>query len=458
MTEHVARAPHDGTVLATLTLDTEETIDAKVARSRAAMHEWAASSPVTRERALLDVAARTAERLDDLVEVLSLEQGKTRKEGLVELDRYLGALTQYAGLATVVGGRHMRLGGGVSGIAERVPAGLVAGIVPWNFPASLCGTKLAPALAAGCGFLIKPAISTALVTQQLVAIANTVLPAGLLDVVVGGADAGEQLVRHDDVDRVAFTGSTGVGRVVARDAAEHLKPCTLELGGSDPFVLCADADLTAAVRALMGTRFYNAGQVCVAPKRLIVERPVADEVVERLTAKIARIVPGPGLSTHATMGPLHSDAARSHYEAQLADAARLGAKIVGGGRPGTPDTARGWFVNPALVIDPPRGTRVRQEEVFGPALTVLRFGTDEEALAIADETPHALGASVWSGDTGRARRLVRRISAGHTWVNTIARVYDELPFGAARGSGFGREHGVEAMEHYTEYRTLVYAD
>lgn len=449
------RAPHDDSVIGEIAWDTEHSVSDKVRLARAAMRDWASAGPVTRERALLRIAADTEARLDQVAELLSVEQGKTVKEAKLELDRYLGALTQYAGLASAAGGSHVQLGPGVTGWTERRPAGLAVGIVPWNFPTSLFGTKLAPALAAGCGFLIKPAPTTAAVTRLLVDIAKPALPDGLLDIVVAGPELSAQLIADEGVDVIAFTGSTPVGRAVAAQAAQRLRRVGLELGGNDAIVVRADADLTGAARAIMGTRFYNAGQVCVAPKRLIVAREVAAELTDLLASKLTRIVPGPGLATGSTMGPLHTSAARDRLEAQVADAVQHGAELIGGGRPDSPDTEAGWFVTSSLLLNPGPGARVRTEETFGPVLTVLTSSTDDEAVALANETPYGLGASVWSADLSVALDLGDRLDSGYCWINTIARVYDELPFGGVKDSGFGREHGHEGLDHYTYSRTVV---
>jgi succinate-semialdehyde dehydrogenase/glutarate-semialdehyde dehydrogenase len=455
MTELDIHAPDDHAVVGTIQVDDAASVSAKVAAAVRAMSRWAATSPMRRAEALIQIAAATRAQLPELARALSKEQGKTIKEAELELDRYLGPFTQYAGLATVAGGRHQQLGPGVSGHLERLPVGVVVGIVPWNFPASLFGSKVAPALAAGCAFLIKPAETTSLVTQRLAGVVQRFLPPGLVDVVVGGPDVGEMLVSHPDVARVAFTGSTAVGRRIAARAGEGLKRISLELGGCDPFVLLEDADVPAAVRGLMGTRFYNAGQVCVAPKRLVVHERVADEAVALLESKMQRIVPGPGLDPASTMGPLHTEQGRAVLEAQVADAVDRGARLVGGGRPEGEAFGRGWFVRPALLLDPPAGARVRTDETFGPVLSVIRVRDEDEAVAVANETPYGLGASVWSGDQSRAMRVARQIPAGYTWINALGRVYDELPFGGVRASGMGREHGVEALDSYLEDRTFV---
>jgi acyl-CoA reductase-like NAD-dependent aldehyde dehydrogenase len=450
------RAPHDGSVLGRVSLDDAASIDEKVRRSHEAMVAWGRMGAMDRATAMLTIAHDLRREAEVLARGLSAEQGKTLKEARNEIDRLSGIFDQYAGLGTSVGGRRHDLGRGVAGHVQRRPVGVVAGIVPWNFPTTIYGTKLAPALAAGCGFLIKPAETTSLITRRLTELIAQRLPSGLVDAVVGGPDVGAALVSHPDVRKVTFTGSTRVGRDIAVLAAQGLKRATLELGGCDPFVLLDDADLTAATRAIMGTRYFNAGQVCVAPKRLIAHRSVADEAIDLLTERLARVVPGPGLAPTSTMGPLHTERGRELLEDQVADAVDRGATLIGGGRPTSADTAHGWFVNPALLLDPPEGARVRTEETFGPVLTVVRVDSDEEAVRIANETPYGLGCSVWSGRSDRAHAVAAEIDAGYTWINALGRVYDELPFGGVKASGYGREHGIEALDNYLEDRTFVY--
>lgn len=448
-------APHDRSVIGEVREDDVASVDAKVSAAADAMRTWAATSPMTRAAVLMRIAEAMRPEVPRLARALSLEQGKTLKEATLEVSRSAGPYLQYAGLCTNIGGRHVSLGDGIEGVVEREPVGVVVGVVPFNFPASLFISKLAPALAAGCAFLIKPAETTSLVTIELANVAQPFLPEGLLDVVVGGPEVSNYLVTHPGVDRVTFTGSTEVGRAIAATAGVEFKRLSLELGGCDPFVVLEDADLARSVRSLMGTRFFNAGQVCVAPKRLIVRDEVADRVIDMVAERIARIRVGPGLHEASTMGPLHTEAGRVKLEEQLADAADRGAKIIGGGRPEWADSTAGSFVEPSLVLDPPADARVRTEETFGPALTVVRVGSDEEAVAVANETPFGLGSSVWSADRDRALSVARRIPAGYTWVNALGRVYDELPFGGVRASGYGREHGVEVMESYLEDHTYV---
>jgi succinate-semialdehyde dehydrogenase/glutarate-semialdehyde dehydrogenase len=448
-------APHDRSVIGEVEVDDEASVDAKVEAANVAMRTWAATSPMARAEVLMRIAEAHRAEVPRIARALSLEQGKTLKEAELEVGRSAGPYIQYAGLCTNIGGRHVSLGDGIEGIVEREPVGVVVGVVPFNFPSSLFVSKLAPALAAGCAFLIKPAETTSLVTIELAKVAQAFLPPGLLDVVVGGPEISNYLVTHPGVARVTFTGSTAVGKAIAGTAGVALKRLSLELGGCDPFVVLEDADLSRSVRSLMGTRFFNAGQVCVAPKRLIVRDEIADRVIDMVSERMARIRVGPGLDPASTMGPLHNEAGRLKLEEQLADAADRGAKIVGGGRPDRTETANGSFVEPSLVLDPPADARVRTEETFGPALTVLRVGSDEEAVQVANETPFGLGSAIWSADRDRALAVARQIPAGYTWINALGRVYDELPFGGVRDSGYGREHGVEVMESYLEDHTYV---
>jgi acyl-CoA reductase-like NAD-dependent aldehyde dehydrogenase len=458
MSEKVIKvmSPHNGEVIGTVRCDNWNSIEDKVRAATLAMESWGRTSPTERAEAMIAIAAATREHMTELVQLMTSENGKTHREAAMELERYTGQFIQYAGLTTAIGGKHISLGKGVTGWVERRPVGVVAAIVPWNFPASLFGTKLAPALAAGCGFLVKPAESTSLITLRLAEIAKPHLPEGLLDVVVGGGAIAASLVAHPGIRRVAFTGSTEVGRMVAVAGSAEFKRCTLELGGCDPFVLLEGTDLKAAVKALGGTRFYNAGQVCVAPKRLIVERSVMDDVVDLLQERLNRVVLGnSAVSPSASMGPLHTFDSRARLLGQIEDAVQNGATQIGARVPDKEDLAGGAYLEPGLLINPAASARVRVEETFGPVLTVIPFDSDDEAIQLANETPFGLGASVWGPDSDRCMNMVGRIDSGYKWVNALGRVYDELPFGGVKESGVGREHGTEALDSYLEDISII---
>lgn len=449
-------SPHNGSELTSLPCDDWTSIDSKVTAAERAMTDWGRISPTERAETLVAIASSTRAQMSDLVPLLTAEHGKTHREAEMELDRYVGQFIQYAGLTTAIGGRHHSLGHGVVGFVDRRPVGVVAAVVPWNFPGSLFGTKLAPALAAGCGFIVKPAESTSMITLRLAEIAKPHLPEGLLDVVIGGGAIAASLIEHPGVKRVAFTGSTTVGKMVASSAAARFKRYTLELGGCDPFVLLEDADLPSAIRALGGSRFYNAGQVCVAPKRLVVRREVLDDAVSLLQERLSRVVLGDSaVNPRATMGPMHTHAARERILSLVEDAVAHGAVRIGAQIPADGQLVDGPYITPGLLVSPSAAARVRVEETFGPILTVIPVESDEEAIAVANETPYGLGSSVWGGDHDRCMAVARDIDAGYKWVNALPRVYDELPFGGVKDSGVGREHGIEALDSYLEDTSVV---
>ena len=256
--------------------------------------------------------------------------------------------------------------------------------------------------------------------------------------------------------KVAFTGSTPTGQRVAALAAQSAKRVTLELGGSDPMIVCDDADLAKAASAASMGRFYNCGQACLAIKRVYVFDAVADEVVEAVAAKAGRLRVGIGTESGVHLGPLHSERQRALLEDQLARTLEDGGEVVaGGGRPADPELAGGWFFEPTVVVDPPRDSPMATEEVFGPVLPIWRVRDLDEALALANASPFGLGSSIWTRDLDRAERAAAELECGYTWVNAPTKVYDELPFGGIKSSGYGKEHGSEALDHYSDLKSVV---
>ena len=387
------------------------------------------------------------------------EQGKTLREAKLELRKAADTLEHYAGLAKQVRGIAVHgLDPGVEGRVLRRPLGVVAAIVPWNFPTTLLSNKLGPALLCGNTVVAKPADTTPFTTLRLAEILTDAgLPAGVLNVVPGtGPIAGEALVGHPLVRKVAFTGSTPTGQRVAALAAQSVKRVTLELGGSDPMIVCDDADLAKAASAASMGRFYNCGQACLAIKRVYVFDAVADEVIAAVAAKAARLRVGIGTESGVHIGPLHSERQRALLEDQLARTLADGGEVVaGGGRPGDPELAGGWFFEPTVVVDPPRDSPMATEEVFGPVLPIWRVRDLDEALALANASPFGLGSSIWTRDLDRAERAAAELECGYTWVNAPTKVYDELPFGGIKSSGYGKEHGSEALDHYSDLKSVV---
>jgi succinate-semialdehyde dehydrogenase/glutarate-semialdehyde dehydrogenase len=302
----------------------------------------------------------------------------------------------------------------------------------------------------------KPAATTPLATLEVARLFSEAgVPDGVLNVVTGrGKDIGDALVGHPDVRRVAFTGSTDVGRRVAKLAAEDLKHVTLELGGSDPVIICADADVDAAVKAVIIGRYWNAGQACLGCKRVFVHDSVYDDFVSQLVDRVGRYEPGDGTvkaeKPKLRMGPIHTKEGRDELLQQVESSG--GEVLIGGG---TGDHGKGWFLEPAVIAEPASDSRVMREEVFGPVLPVIRFTDFDDAITRANDTPYGLGSSIWTHDARLIHRAAQEIDSGMTWVNQIHYGYDELPFGGVKASGYGKEHGIEALDSYVEIKSVV---
>ena len=453
------RDPSTGELVETVPAGTAADVDTAMRAAQAAFPQWWETPAARRGEALHQATAQVRGHLEELTGQLTQEQGKPLREARLELERCLETLDHYAGLAkNLRGGSVPNLDEGAYGVILRRPLGVVGAIVPWNFPTTLLANKLGPALVTGNTVVAKPAETTPLTTLRLAELLHEGgIPAGVLNVVTGtGPVAGAALVRHPLVRKIAFTGSTAVGKQTMAAAAEQLKRVTLELGGSDPMIICDDADLDRAVSAASVGRFFNCGQACLATKRLFVFERVADEVIEGLVGKAARLRVGPGTAERVLMGPLHTQRQRALIEEQVADAVDRGAKVLhGASRPTGEPYDRGWFYQPTLLLEPPRDARVATEETFGPALPIWRVADLDEAIERANASPYGLGSSIWTRDLHRASLAAERLEAGYTWVNTINKVYDELPFGGVKQSGYGKEHGIEALDYYQETKSLV---
>jgi succinate-semialdehyde dehydrogenase/glutarate-semialdehyde dehydrogenase len=346
------------------------------------------------------------------------------------------------------------------GLVVRKPIGVVGAIIPWNFPLTLMVNKIAPAMAVGNTVVVKPASTTPLATLRLAELMTEGgLPAGVLNIVTGpGAVVGDEIIRNPLVRKIGFTGETGTGREVARRAAEELKHVTLELGGSDAAIVCDDADLDLAARTVAIGRFFNAGQACLAVKRVFVFDSVADEFIDKIAARARRLKLGRGTDAGAQMGPLHTEKQRAEIESQLADAVERGGKVVAGGkRPGGEEFGKGYFFEPTVVVDVPEGARVWTEETFGPLLPIMRVKDLDEALEKANSSEFGLGSSIFTRDMAKAQRAIDELEAGYTWVNAVQIAHDELPFGGTKHSGYGKEHGTEVLDYYTEQKSVVVA-
>jgi acyl-CoA reductase-like NAD-dependent aldehyde dehydrogenase len=451
--------PADGRAFASVAGADAGDVDAAVRAAAGAYDVWSGLAVSKRGEVLGAAARHLAEHLDELIPLLTREQGKTLRDSQIELTKAVDTLIHYVGLSKALRGAHAPgLDPGVDGIVLRRPLGVVGAIVPWNFPTTLLCNKLAPALVAGNTVVAKPASTTPLTTLRFCELLSEGgLPDGVFNVITGGgSDTGEALVRHPSVRKIAFTGSTPVGERIMALCASGVKRVTLELGGSDPMIICDDADLAAAASAASMGRFYNCGQACLAIKRVYVFESVADEVIESIVAKARRLKVGRGNEKGTQMGPMHTAAGRSALAGQISRTLSGGGSLLcGGGPPEDPDLADGFFYAPTVVVDPPHHSPMAVEEVFGPALPVWRVRDLEEAISRANASQFGLGSSVWTRDLTRARAAAERIEAGYTWINSRTKVYDELPFGGWKSSGYGKEHGQEAFDFYTETKSVV---
>ena len=451
--------PATGRVVDTVAEAGADGVDRAVVAAQRAAHDWAATPASRRGRTVAAVADAIDAHTDELAPLLTAEQGKPLRESRLELHRCAETLRHYAGLALNIRGAAVTdLDPGTRGMVLARPLGVVGAIVPWNFPTTLLANKLGPALVTGNTVVAKPDETTPLVTLRLAAIAHEVgLPPGVFNVVCGtGEVTGASLVAHPGVRKVAFTGSTPVGRDIMARAAGDLKRVTLELGGSDPMIICADADVDAAVSAASMGRFFNCGQACLAIKRVYADEAIAERVAEGLGRKAAKLVVGPGAAKGTQIGPMHAQEGRELIAAQLADAVASGGEVLaGGGVPEGDAYDTGWFHQPTVVHEPAHDSRVATEETFGPVLPVWAVSGLDEAIDRANASPYGLGSSVWTSDLAAAMTAADRIEAGYTWINAATKVYDELPFGGVKQSGYGKEHGIEALGYYTEQKSVV---
>jgi succinate-semialdehyde dehydrogenase/glutarate-semialdehyde dehydrogenase len=437
--------------------DTGKAIDA----AEEALKEWSDTPPTTRSSILYEAARKIRDKEGELSTLLTQEQGKPKKESLLELRRFASTLEYYAGLGVNLRGSHIPLKNqNRYGLIIKRPIGVCGAIVPWNFPVSLMGNKIGPALVAGNTVVVKPASTTPLTPIRCVEIINKAgLPKGVLNIVTGpGSVVGEELLRNPKVRKIGFTGETETGKHVMSMASQEIKRVTLELGGSDPMIVCDDANLEEAVKAASVGRFFNCGQACLATKRLFLFEKIADAFIEKLSQRVIRLKSGNGLQDDVRIGPLHTAKQREEVESQVEDAKENGAKVlIGGVRLTGDEFDKGFFYLPTLLTDVPDSARIVQEECFGPALPIFRVKDLDEAIDRANDSIYGLGSSIWTRDLGNAHYAAERIEAGYTWINSIQAIYDELPFGGLKQSGLGKEHGVEALEHYMETKSVVVA-
>lgn len=424
-------------------------LDAAVAAAWQAFPSWSRDHG-RRVEVLARCAARVREHLDELAALLTAEQGKTLAESRHEVAHVADCLDFYCGLSLddtllkEVDGRRVSL--------FRRPIGVVGVITPWNYPLLLLAWKIAPALVAGNTVVCKPAPTTPLATRRLAELWEDLLPPAAFTVLPGGAELGQALVEHPDIPKVSFTGSTRTGAAIAQLAATRLKRVTLELGGNDPVIVLPDADLDDVAQTVGVGAFINAGQSCVAPKRVYAHARIHDDLVARLAACAAAMPVGPGTSPDAAVGPMHSAAQRA-FVLLLVEQAKAGGAHVVDPVPAAPD-GPGYFLSPMVLAGVTDDVPLACEEQFGPALPVLVFDDEADAVERANAGPYGLGASVWSGDGERAAALARDLRAGTVWVNNHMLLEVDVPFGGVKMSGLGRELGRAGLEEFVDTQVL----
>jgi acyl-CoA reductase-like NAD-dependent aldehyde dehydrogenase len=451
--------PATAEVLTEVAEASAEDVNAAVEAARRAFASdsaWRKLSASERGRVLWKVADLLEQNIDEMAELETLDNGKPISESRhIDLPMVIDVLRYYAGWATKIHGETVNTFNEAFTYTLREPIGVVGAIVAWNFPLLLASWKVGPALACGNTVVLKPAEQTPLTALRFGELAMAAgLPPGVLNIVTGGPEAGQALVAHPGVDKIAFTGSTAVGKQIMRAAAETLKRVTLELGGKSPNIVFADSDLASAVKGAINGIFYGKGEVCCAGSRLFVERKVRDEFLEKLLARAKRLQPGDPLDPKTRLGALVSQKQMNVVLRYIEVGRSEGAELLTGGRRATVGEGHGFFVEPTIFGGVRNDMTIAREEIFGPVLATLEFDEVDEVAALANQTAFGLAAGVWTRDLRKAHALARCLQAGTVWINTYGPMDAALPFGGYKQSGFGRELGAHALEHYTELKTV----
>ena len=431
-------------------------VDRAVRAARAAFDEgpWKDTTAQERGRVLFRLAEAVRSRAPELAELETRNSGKPIVEAEFDVEDVATCFEYYGGLATKIHGDVIPVPDNAMSLALREPLGVAGQIVPWNYPLLMASWKLAPAICAGCTTILKPAEQTPLSVLALASsFADAGLPPGVVNIVTGaGETSGAAIVEHADVDKIAFTGSVEVGKIIMRNAASTLKKISLELGGKSPNIFFADSDFETAVEGALFGVFFNQGEVCSAGSRILVQRSIYRKFVDAMVAKARTIKLGPGMDRETKMGPVVSreqfDRVRKYQEIGKGE-----AKVALGGGAAT-GIGPGYYLEPTIFYDVDNSKRIAREEIFGPVASVIPFDSEDDAITIANDTHFGLAAAVWTRDIFRAMRAVKRLRAGIVWVNHMQPTYVEAPWGGYKQSGIGRELGKWGVEEYLNVKQV----
>jgi phenylacetaldehyde dehydrogenase len=453
--------PSNGRIISQFVDASDKDVDRAVAAARAAFDDgrWSGLPPMIREKTMHRLADIMEAHMDELAELEAIDNGKPKgMAGAVDIPGAISQIRFMAGWASKVAGEttapYTMPAGMVFSYTVKEPVGVCAQIVPWNFPLLMACLKIAPALAAGCTIILKPAEQTSLTALRLADfVAEAGFPAGVLNIITGnGHTAGDRMVKHPDVDKIAFTGSTEIGKVINRNATDSMKRVTLELGGKSPVVVMPDVDVASTAPGVAGAIFFNSGQVCIAGSRLFAHKSVFDKVVEGMAETAPFWAPRPSLDPEAHAGPLVSKEQFERVMGYIDAGKRDGASVLMGG---DAPTADGYYVNPTILTDVNPQMSVVREEIFGPVVVAQRFDDLDEVAKAANDTCYGLGAGVWTKDVATMHKLAAKIKSGTVWGNCHALIDTALPFGGYKESGIGREQGRQGIEAYLETKTVI---
>jgi len=454
--------PSSGKEICRIVDASDKDVDRAVAAARAAFDDgrWSGLPPMVRERTMHRLADLLEAHADELAELEAIDNGKPKgMASAVDIPGAIGQIRFMAGWASKVSGEttapYSMPAGTVFSYTVKEPVGVCAQIVPWNFPLLMACLKIAPALAAGCTVVLKPAEQTSLTALRLADfIAEAGFPAGVVNIITGnGHTAGDRMVKHPDVDKIAFTGSTEIGKIINKNATDTMKRVTLELGGKSPVVVMPDVDIASTAPGVAGAIFFNAGQVCVAGSRLYAHKSVFDQVLEGMAETAQFWAPRPSLDPEAHMGAIISKEQHDKVMGYIEAGKRDGASVAMGGD--APSNGGGYFVNPTILVDVNPQMSVVREEIFGPVVVAQRFDDLDEVAKAANDTCFGLGAGIWTKDVATMHRLAAKIKSGTVWGNCHGVIDTALPFGGYKESGIGREQGRHGIEAYLETKTVI---